>query len=235
MLLWEDGNPWRAAWAGLPRADGLVPVIVPIGELADLVLVDARQADEGARERLAQLAERHGAGEVVVAEGVVARDLPLDAPTVRVVLRRYQGESVRLGGGAYSGLGWDALDEVLAVAAGATRKQIEEEWKEANLLRFDREDSLAAEIPFTSLAEWLDIHGRLTDIALVRKVDVVALSPRFARVVVDYLGDARQLVGALANSGLDLRREAERWILRWRGDATGTEVANGAPNGPASE
>ncbi len=228
LLLWEDGNPWRAAWANLPPADGLVGMIVPIGELADLALVNARQAQEGERERLVGLAERYDAGEVVVAEAVVERDPLLNTPMVRVSLRRYQGESVRVGGGVYSGMAWDALAAVLGTAARATRTQIEEEWKEANLLRFDREDSLAVDIPLKGLAEWLDIHRRLVELALVRRVEVVALSMSFARVILHYLGDAPQLAGALANSGLELRREADLWMLRMPGRSSGAEVASEA-------
>ncbi len=57
-LLWEDGNVWREAWTDLPASDGLVRMVVPLGELADLMLVDASRADQGDRAAFAELAER---------------------------------------------------------------------------------------------------------------------------------------------------------------------------------
>ena len=221
FMLWEDGNAWREAWANLPPSDSLVPVIVPIGELADLEIVDADQARAGDRERLDRLAERYGAGEAVVIEAVADSELPLNVPKVSVTVSRYQGEGVRLGGGTYSGMAWDTLETVLAVAAAATRAQLENEWKEANLLRFDREDSLAVDIPLTGLADWIDIKNQLGRLALVRELEIAALSPRFARVVLHYLGDSQQLAGALARHDLALAREADLWILHRRGEAPG--------------
>src|SRR5260221_3487060 len=35
-LLWEDPNPWRRAWLDHPPTTGLVPVVVPTGEVEDV-------------------------------------------------------------------------------------------------------------------------------------------------------------------------------------------------------
>ena len=238
LFLWEDRNLWRIAWAGLALADGLIRVITPIGELADVALIDSRQADEGHSDRLAAIAEHYGARDVVVAEAAVEIDPLFDAPTVRVTLRRYDVAGIRIGGGTYSGTASEALDTVLAIAAGEARTQLEEEWKEANLLRFDRGDSLAVDIPLVDLADWLDIRSRLVDLALVRKAEIAALSPNFARVVLHYLGDVRHLAAALAYSGLELVDEGDLWVLRRSRDGGLADVAidgSTAPGGSALE
>ncbi len=228
LLLWDDDNPWRVVWANLPPSDGLVPVIVPIGELADITLIDARRAQEGERDLLAELAERYDAGEVVVVEAEFERDTLLGAPTVSVAIRRYQEEGMRIGGGTYSGTPRATIESVLVDAAEATRMQLEEEWKEINLLHFDRADSLAIDIPLAGLEDWLDIRGRLSDLALVRRVEIAALSARFARVMLHYFGDPQQLAAALANMDLDLGREADLWILRRYDAGAGRSMAREA-------
>ena len=217
LMLWEDGNPWRLAWANLPPSDSLVPFIVPFGELADLEIINAAQARKGERARFERLAARYGAGEAIAIDAVVAAKTAQGEPTVRVSVRHIGTDGVRVGGGTYSGTAWDTLDAVLAAAAKATRDQLESEWKTANLLRFDRESRLAVDIPIAGFADWLDIRARLGGLALLRKLEIAAISPRFVRAVLHYLGDEQQLAGALARDNLTLTREADLWILRRRG------------------
>ena len=221
LMLWEDGNPWRAAWAGLAPSNSLVPVIVPFGELADMEIIGAAQAEAGDRERLERLVERYGAGEAIIVDAVETGVSDAGGPSVAVTVRRFQGRSVRVGGGAYGGMMGDSLETVLALAAATTRRQLEVEWKEANLLRFDRESRLAIDIPLTGVSDWLDIRDRLASIALIRKFEITAMSSRFARAVLHYLGEDQQLVGALARNDLRLVREADFWLLHRRGDGDG--------------
>jgi hypothetical protein len=220
LMLWEDGNPWRLAWANLPPSDSLVPVIVPFGELADLEILNAAQARKGERARFERLAARYDVGEAIAIDAVVAAKTAQAAPTVSVSVRHIGSGGVRVSGGTYSGMAWDTLEAVLAAAAKATRDQIESEWKTANLLRFDRESRLEVDIPIAGFADWLDIRARLGGLALLRKLEIAALSPRFVRAVLHYLGDEEQLAGALARDNLTLTREADLWILRRRGQST---------------
>ena len=48
-MLWEDPNPWRAAWADRPDRGGLVPVEVPLGDLPESSLHDLHGALLGRR------------------------------------------------------------------------------------------------------------------------------------------------------------------------------------------
>ncbi len=44
LALWDDPNPWREAWARQPKRDGLVPLVVPLGDLSDIADIGAEQA-----------------------------------------------------------------------------------------------------------------------------------------------------------------------------------------------
>jgi hypothetical protein len=217
LMLWDDGNPWREAWASLPPSNSLVPIIIPFGELADLEILDAEQARAGNSERFARLAERYGAGEAVAIDAIIDGQGIQDAPAVSVLVRRVASGAVEVSGGTYSAAAWEPLAAVLVEAAAATRTQLENEWKQTHLLRFDLETRLAIDIPITGFTDWLDIRGRLDKLALVRKLEIAALSPRFARAVLHYLGDEQQLAAALARDNLVLSREADLWILHRRG------------------
>lgn len=51
--LWGEGNPWRRAWEERPPPRGLVPIVLPLGDVVDLGLVDAARALAPEREALA--------------------------------------------------------------------------------------------------------------------------------------------------------------------------------------
>ena len=66
-ILWDDPNPWRDAWLSAEREPGLVPVVLPEGNLKDLQTIDAAQASERDAERLTAIAGAYGAKQVLVA------------------------------------------------------------------------------------------------------------------------------------------------------------------------
>jgi hypothetical protein len=217
LMLWDDGNPWREAWASLPPSNSLVPIIIPFGELADLEILDAAQARDGDSERFVRLAERYGAGEAVAIDAIIDGQGTQGALAVSVLVRRVVSGAVEVRGGTYSAAALEPLAAVLLKAAAATRAQLENEWKQTHLLRFDLVTRLAIDIPITGFDDWLDIRARLDKLALVSKLEIAALSPRFARAVLHYLGDEQQLAAALARDNMVLSREANLWILHRRG------------------
>ena len=54
-VLWDDPNPWRDAWNQANFPPGLVPLILPLGDAADLAAADAPAADHGDDAALASI------------------------------------------------------------------------------------------------------------------------------------------------------------------------------------
>ncbi|CAN0553497.1 unnamed protein product, partial [Laminaria digitata] len=92
-LLWDDPNPWLAAWNAVPPSDGLVPVRLPVGDLADIRDISAEQAVAGNTNQLALIAERYGASAVLVAETSVTVDPGSGARSLTVATRYFGGTS----------------------------------------------------------------------------------------------------------------------------------------------
>src|SRR5207249_3814524 len=67
LVLWDDPNAWRAAWAERPGGSGTARLILPLGDARDLAAIDAEKAESGASEALTSIARRNGAGEAAVA------------------------------------------------------------------------------------------------------------------------------------------------------------------------
>ena len=94
-VLWEDRTPWRAAWENFPPPQGMVPIVVPYGELADIADISAATALEGNQAGLSAIAERYQASDVLVAVlGVRGAEPDPSAPNT-VKLTRYAADGTK--------------------------------------------------------------------------------------------------------------------------------------------
>jgi hypothetical protein len=202
-LLWDTPNPWRDAWNRLPPADGLVPLVLPKGDLADTSDINADQAHNGDEQRLAAIARRYGVA------GVYVADADLDASdtgraTLQVSLIAYGGASEQTLVDSYAQGAGEDMDAFLQRAALAMTNEIEERWKNGQLLQFDHEATLSVLVNYDDLSQWVAIRRRLADLAVIRRTDLVALTRRQAVLNIVYIGDDGQLRLALAQQDLEL-------------------------------
>lgn len=77
--LWDDPNPWRDAWNAARGPAGLVPWVVPLGDLGDVQSLDVPDLKQPAPEKLVAMSQRYDGGDIVVASAVLQDSTP--APT----------------------------------------------------------------------------------------------------------------------------------------------------------
>jgi hypothetical protein len=203
-LLWDDPNPWRAAWARRPASDSLAPLALPAGDLADISDINAEQARRGDDRRVTAISRRYNVAGVLVAEASLEAGAS-GRSVLQVSVSRY-------GGAAGEQTYVESLvaepnedeDSLMLRAAIATTRGIEERWKSDQLLRFGSEAKLSVAVRFNDIAQWTAIRSRLADLTMVRKNDVVRLTRHEAILDLSYIGDPTQLRLALAQRDLDL-------------------------------
>lgn len=215
QLLWDTPNPWRAAWDAVPAADGLVPLVLPLGDLTDIATIGAEQAARGDTARLAAIAQRYGTGDTLVAHAVRAIDPRDGTLQLTITVARYGpaagGQTLVRTFVAQAG---ETSDGLLKRAATDIVAEVEDDWKRDNQLQFENRAVLAVTIPITSLADWLKVRQRLSGMAVIRYTDLVLLSRSEARVNLHFVGTTDQLVLALAQADLSLTEGEEGWVLR---------------------
>lgn len=218
LRLWERPAPWLDAWKRLPPSDGLVPMILPEGSLADVRDLGAERAFAGDLRRIRPVAERHGAAWTAVAALRLRADLGARRRTVEVAFRRFGEDqpreplTVRLDRGGGSDAAFDA-------AARAAAEALEEDWKRRNLLRFGRPGRIVARLPLQRLADWVAVRERLRSVAPLRELRLIAVSRREAAVRMEFYGTVEQLRLALVQRDLDLDARAGSWRLGRRDGA----------------
>lgn len=228
QILWDEPNPWRAAWEERDADPASpLPLLMPRGDLGDIAAIGAAQVLSGDDRRVAAIGQRYGVRDVLIAHARLEVDLAANRPRLHVTLRQIgpAGEGIVLL--SFTGEARDRVPELLVQAVAESVVRLEEDWKRDNLLRFDSPVRLSVRVPLSNLAEWLAVRERLEASAVVRRVELAALSRADAQVVLHYLGDPSQLTLALAQRDLDLREEDGFWTLVLRSGELAPDAAGG--------
>ena len=250
ILLWEGRNRWRRAWEERPPDGGLVPILLPLGDIIDLGTVDAKRALASDAEALAALGELYGTSEVAVAvaglSGATAAAKP--AAPAEAGAEGAGGEASAAGRALTLSLRRIGADESRAVQktligrAGESERALlergtdrvvtllEDAWKAANLIRYGADHALQVTVPIAGLGEWVSIQRRLAELAMVAAVEIDSLSIGEGRITLRYHGTADQLRLALDQSNLALTPLANEWVLGPRAEEPEPEApAESAP------
>lgn len=219
-LLWEDPNPWFAAWAQRPGSDGLLPIVVPLGDLSDVLEINAEQALQGDQRRIMSIASKYDAFGAYVALASLSINPRNGALTLNVSLDRHgsgQSEQTRIL--TFAGAPGTPIDALLRDAAERLVIEIEETWKRENLLRFELEQWISVRVPLTGHPYWIAVRKRLDDIAEIRKIVLTRLSVGAADVDLLFVGEPEQLRVAMAQSDLALAYLASEgtWTITYGG------------------
>jgi len=235
--LWLADNPWRDVWALKPGDDGLVPLIVPIGDLDDLAAIDAPRALSGDRESLKAIAERYGADDVLVSAATLTGDPQDGSAVLQVVTRRYQegAASVTLRDKLVQVTG-EPYDGFLKRAADRIDDAVQEAWKQQYVLQFGNQRSILVYVPLTGLDDWLTVRKRLDGVAAIQQTGLTTLSRKEAQLEITFVGDEQRLSRALAQRDLFLSlRPDSNWELSLSDRRTFQPAPTGVPGAAPAE
>lgn len=225
-VLWDERNDWLAAWARSGDQSVLVPVKVPLGDLADVSDINADEAIAPEATKLAKIASRYGANAALVAVATPVGDGPdmTVNVTYAVIGGGWSGDSVFLSASLPDGEDGSpifdpekgtARAQVLSEAALAVQKSIEASWKDANVI--DQAVSgthLSINVPLTGISDWVRVQENLSGLTSVRSVDIVSLTTSQALLDLDLVGRIDQLQTALESRRMSLEYTQESgWVL----------------------
>jgi hypothetical protein len=214
LVLWDDPNEWRAAWAQRPAESGPIRVTLPLGDAKDLALIDAEKARSGASEALSAVGQRNGGTETVVALATAQRQGG-DLNGLKVSVKRYRsGRLVDTQEKSFDTSSGESEVDFLRRVADAVAADVENGSRNVAASRADQQASLTITVPISSLGEWLQVRDRLTSITSVRKIDLLSLNRQEARIEVKYVGSQDQLKSSLSAVSLDLAGGDPVWRIQ---------------------
>lgn len=204
-LLWQDENPWLAAWRATKSKSPLVPWTVPMGDLEDMAAVTEENIDEA---DLSSLMKRYQALHAILAHATVTSDkVTID---VSPVAKNSFFDTFSLTEEI------DApLDKVLQRAVSNVVEQLEQLWRQKNAVRFDNPSSLNVIVPIDSLADWISIRKQLDSIQMIKSYHVKAVRKDQAQVEILFVSTLHDFAEILKKEGLFLSpAKNDLWSLR---------------------
>ena len=213
--LWED-NPWRQAWLDLRAEQGLVPVIVPLGDFEDTETLTAEDALNGDPIKLEAIRRRYDAPSIIVSVaepvegGGIHATMAGDTKLGRVIFdKKYRAEdgsvaaSAALAAQRFHAVMIDKYKENESKAAAETAEN-----------SGGASHSVAVSVSFASPTEWNGIRSRILSTPNVIGVDVSTLSTDGAVIRLMYTSDLPALQDNLQRTGLNLSQFGASWSIQ---------------------
>ncbi len=214
--LWGERNPWLAAWGRTDTRQGLVPVQVPIGDIADVGDMGDSQALTYNANSLHSMVSRYGAGEAIILIGKpkwqpassAAAAASTDPESMDIMIYRTD-----LGAPSFvktiSILATDKMgnETLYDSAVRQTRQAFQSDWKSKTSVQMGtlgEKATLNARVRFASLREWSETQKALRKVSAISYMRVVRLAPKQAEIELTYSGPEDRLRIALAQSDITL-------------------------------
>ncbi len=210
--LWDETNAWLTAWAGLSDLDAPpVPMVVPLGDIADVSAIGAAQAVRVIPENIDAITGRYGAQGAVVAIARPGESAATGGFQVDVVyLSTAPGWNDVTQTFSISGEAEEPLADVLEKAARTTALSIADVWKNQNAIQPNQaRQHLSAIVPLNGLPSWVAVQKQLGRISPVKAVNLAEIAIDHASIDIVYVGSIDQLQRALSQNGLGLINDLE--------------------------
>ena len=195
-------SAWSKVWTDPSYRQGLVPMILPEGDAADLAFLSRSDLAQLDWAGFTPLVRRYNASEVVIA---IASQ---DGKTVQAVQISPAGRSAS--SFAYA-------QPNLAGIADALTDKVADVWKSRSSVDYGTRARLTADVQFDSLEQWAKIRAQLSAIRAISDMDVVGLARNEAEIDLAYFGRIEQLRDSMAQQNLDLSTGPAGYTLQLRG------------------
>lgn len=217
-VLWEEPTPWATAWQKGAKTTGLVPMIVPTGDLKDIGVIGAAEVMSGKRELLTKAAAAYQAAGVIVPVIEIDMDNPDLSEDITVAVNRFGDNGTAAAPFAVTVPKTTAagLDDLLAAAVRMVHDQLEQSWKQSTKVASGPLARLPIQVQIGGLEDWAALRRRLAKVPNVQKVEILSLTRAQASAQLLFRGTISDLQNSLAQANMTLSETgpAGAWELR---------------------
>ena len=212
-VLWDDSNLWMKAWAQNKTFQGLVPVMIPIGDLQDVADIDGSQPLTYDNDKMQNMIDRYNTREALIV--IAAPKNPVDQGGTMVPskldISMYQTSgdkprflrSIEIENKNDTDFGQSMFNE----GVQRVRSVFQDQWKSQTVVdsAYNSVGSqIKARVRFTNVEEWVETQNALKNVAGVTETKLLSLTPRSAELQILFKGTENRLRLALSQANLTL-------------------------------
>ncbi len=210
-LLWGIENPWLAAWSSAQSSQGLVPVIIPIGDIQDVSDIGDNESLNWSPEKLNDLTQRYAAGESIIMlatpewnNGTIAAEgSPPDRLTI-MVYRTSRGTPEFTSRVHITAEDIALHENIFSAGVRQSRKNLQTAWKRQTLVNAAQGNNLKVRVKFETIKEWVETQKKLRRVQGVGDMKLLSLKQNEANLELTFRGSEHRLRLALAQADMTL-------------------------------
>lgn len=205
---------WREAWAGVARQKGLMPMRLAAypADIGSVGLGPAAAVDRG---RLAELARRYEADDVLVSVATIVTGADASGRLLKISSTRYPsaGAAQVVPDKSYPLTAPENDASALGVAATAVAQEVENNWRRGSAVSLKPVTRTTVRAQTGTLQDWTEMRRRLLELPQAKSVEILSVGRDYATVQIAYPGGPEDLVAALARQRLAMRNDEGRWVV----------------------
>lgn len=213
MMLWSPYNVFMKAWAGANNLQGLVPLVVPLGDISDVQDIGDEDAMRYEQRKLDRILARYEASEAIIlvatpdetlARVQNANDAAVGTLNVDIY-RTDRGQPELVQRLDVPATGNDTLATLMSRAVTSVQKSLRNDWKTKTVVNTSAgKNNVDVRVQYSSLKEWADTQRALKRVYGINDVKIKSVTPREAYLNLSFDGDERRLALALEQANLSL-------------------------------
>lgn len=207
--IWSEDNDWMQAWSRVPVSSRLVPIRIPIGDLADMSDIDDSDALRYQRSKLDRMLSRYDATEAAImiaapeAGGEKLRvsiyrtDRGRAEYVQDMTLEAQEGESAKV-----------LYDRGVVTANEALQK----DWKLKNSFNEAQRKNYLLRVPLKNLKQWINARTTLARLPGASDVQLLSIKPMEAHLALNFRGDEARFRESLSRVMMSLGQQDQNGI-----------------------
>ena len=213
-ILWDDPNIWKDEWEKLTdNQSKILPIFLPEGSLSDMATINANQAIIGNDKSLSKILSKYDLQNGIIVHAVQIQDLNASLLRLHVTVRKFGDQEKSINIQSFSMPTSKSEENLLDTSAKKAFKNIIEDWKIQNIIRFDNPNKISVNISTPDIFYLNKVLEMIKKTRIVERVDILKLNRNYNQIIVHFYGNKDQLVSSFERNNLKLLDENNYWNI----------------------